>query len=275
MALKNTNLLIQMAPLPVTFDGSPQDLFNEAIRRMRIVSPTGTNFIFIGDVEPTSNVGPWLKGGTQWWVWDDGINRYQPLDVSESVTIPFHIGLTVPTTSSPPVWLRTNKDATDVDPSYGNPLGWYMFNGTNWEPYVGVVLSGPTANRPTSPVEYQQFYDTSISALLWWERAKWRTVSGLPGDVKAVAFDTIESALLFNPGWDWFGSSNQNYRGRIIMQASKDAGNNPAFVGAVTAPITGRGAFELFGETELLKVDPTPGNPIYPAQIALWHLVKT
>jgi hypothetical protein len=275
MALKNTNLLIQMAPLPVTFNGSPQDLFNEAIRRMRIVSPTGTNFIFIGDVEPTSNVGPWLKGGTQWWVWDDSLKRYQPLDVSESVDLPFYIGTTTPPDSSPPVWLRTDKDATDVDPSYGNPLGWYMFNGTAWAPYNNIVLSGPTSSRPAAPVEYQQYYDTTISCLIWWERAKWRTVTGVPGDVKAVAFETIADALLFNPGWDWFGASNQNFRGRIVMQAAKDAGTSPAFVGTVTAPITARGAFELFGETELVKVDPTPGNPIYPAQIALWHLVKT
>src|SRR5882672_10980042 len=107
MSLQNTNLLVQMAQIPPTFKGTPQDLANTMIRRMRIVSPSGTNFIFVGDTEPTSNVGPWLKGGTQWFVFDATIKRYVPLDISASETKWFQVGNTTPATSSPPVWLKT------------------------------------------------------------------------------------------------------------------------------------------------------------------------
>ena len=61
MALKSTNLIIEMGPIPPTFQGTPQDLATDMVQRMRIVSPSGTNFIYTGDVEPTSNAGPWLK----------------------------------------------------------------------------------------------------------------------------------------------------------------------------------------------------------------------
>src|SRR5579862_9285632 len=133
MALVNTNLFIQMAQLPVTFKGSPQDLSVEMIKRMRIVSPNGVNFIFVGDVEPTSNVGPWLKGGTQWWVWDDATNRYKPQDLSASFTAPYAIGNSTPSVTNPPVWLKTTQDATDLAPTaYGDPIGWYVFDGTAW-----------------------------------------------------------------------------------------------------------------------------------------------
>ena len=92
MALQDTQLVIQMSQIPATFQGTPQDLANIMVRLMKIVSPTGTNFIFVGDTEPTSNVGPWLKNGTQWFVWDEDIKRYVPLDISESETIWFQTG---------------------------------------------------------------------------------------------------------------------------------------------------------------------------------------
>jgi hypothetical protein len=270
---QDTNLLIQMSPLKATFEGSPQELAIEIIRRCKIVSPTGTNFIFIGDVEPTSDVGPWLKNNTQWFVFDPEIKRYVPQDISESETKWFWMQASTPPNSTPPVWLKTTKDQTETDTSHGDPIGWYVFNGTAWVPYISIVLSGPTASRPASPVNFQQFYDTDISTLIWWERLKWRTVSGVPGDVKAVAFQTLTEATIQNPGWNVLGASNQSFRGRILMQAAKDSGASPATVLTVGANVAVRAAFETFGETDGVKVDGASPLP-YPPQMALWHLVK-
>jgi hypothetical protein len=135
MSLNATNLYIQAAPIPATFVGSPNDLFAEMIKRMRILSPSGTNFIFIGDTEPTSNVGPWLKNGTQWYVWDPATKEYQPQDISASFTPSFSIGNAVPASTVPPVWLRTTKDATSANANdYGSPIRWFTFDATvgNW-----------------------------------------------------------------------------------------------------------------------------------------------
>lgn len=273
MGLQNTNLLIQVSQLPPTFTGSPNDMFTEMVRRMRIVSPTGTNFIFIGDTEPTSNVGPWLKDGTKWYVFDPDIKRYVPLDISDSETKWFWTQNTTPPNSTPPVWLKTSKDASDVDPSVGNPISWHVFNGSQWVPYMGVVLSGPTASRINDPQDFQQFYDTDISVLIWWERGAWRTVDGCPGDCKFVTFPTLTEALTQNPGWEVFGASNQAFRGRIPMMAAKDSGANPETVLSVNSGIAQRAAFETFGETDGVKIDNTSTVP-YPPQIALWLLVK-
>lgn len=273
MALQNTNLLIQMAPIPLTFKGKPQDFAEEMVRRMKIVSPSGTNFIFIGDVEPTSNVGPWLKDGVSWFVFDETLKRYVPLDISESETRWFHIGNAVPATSDPAVWLRTTLTPTEENPSFGTPIGWALFNGTAWEPFIGIVLSGPTANRPPNPEPFQQFYDTDISVWLTYERGAWRTLSGVPGDVKAVAFDTLTEALAHNPGWDVVGASNQNIRGRYISQATKDSGATPETQLSVSAGIAERAAFETFGETDGLAIDSSSSVP-FPPTLSLWHLVK-
>ena len=131
MSLNATNLYIQAAPLPVTFRGNPNDLFSEMIKRMRILSPSGTNFIFIGDTEPTSNVGPWLKNGNQWYVWDPATKRYAPQDIAASFTEPYFLGLSKPVSTTPALWLQTSKDTSNgVD--YGNPLRWFFWNGGAW-----------------------------------------------------------------------------------------------------------------------------------------------
>lgn len=274
MSLKNTSLLIQSSPLPATFKGSPDDLRAEIVRRLKIVSPNGVNFIYIGDTQPTSNVGPWLKGGTQWWVWDDTTNTYIPLDVSASVTIPFWTGTSTPASSVPPVWLQTDTDPTDQNPSIGNPQAWYVWNGSSWVPFVGVVLSGPSASRPSAPVNYQQYYDTDISCLIWWERGEWRTVTGCPGDVKAVTFPTLTQALQFNPGWTVLGAGQQSLRGRIVMQAAKDQGSSPQTILTVDPGVPQHAAFDTFGETDGVQINESSPVP-YPPQLALWHLVKT
>lgn len=273
MSLKATNLYLQMSPLPATFQGTPNDLAVEMIRRMRILSPSGTNFIFIGDVEPSSNVGPWLKGGTKWYVWDSATNRYVPLDVSDSITAPFWMGASTPAGIDPPVWLQTTQDATTVDPSHGQPIAWLQWNGAAWVPFLGIVLSGPSALRPGAPVPFQQYYDTDISALIWWERNLWRTVAGCPGDIKIVTALALEDAMVRNPGWDFFGRADVTVRGRFISEATKNPGGSPTSDFSVSSGVTPRAAGEVYGAVTGLKVDNT-SSTLDPPGLALWHLVK-
>lgn len=270
MALKSTSLFIQASPLPATFQGSPQDLFVAMVERMKIMSPNGTNFIFIGSTEPTSNVGPWLKDGTSWYVWDVVTSRYVPADVSASVSIPFWIGASTPGSSDPPVWLRTTADATDINGTHGLPLGWYLWDGTTWQPYVGITPSGPTASRPVTPIPFQQYYDTDINCLIWFERSAWRTVSGVVGDIKAVSALSLSAALTQNPGWALFADTTLNYRGRYITQATQDG----TTVLPLSTGVPARTAGSVFGAVDGIKVDATSTLLEAPG-LALWHLVKT
>jgi hypothetical protein len=271
--MKATNLVIQAAQFPPTFTGSPAEFFELMVTLLKIVSPTGTNFFYIGDAEPTSNVGPWLKSGDRWYVFDEDLKRYVPINVSDSETKWYKIGASTPSDSLPPVWLRTTQDASEESPTYGEAVGWYFFNGTTWVPFNSIVRSGTTAERPTSPISFQQYYDTDIQVLIWWERSAWRTVSGVPGDVKSVAYETLSEALLHNPGWQVLGASNAGVRGRWISQATKDPGADPETSLTVGSGVAQRAAFETFGETDGVQINSSSDVP-YPPTIALWHLVK-
>jgi hypothetical protein len=268
MALQDTNLIIQCGPIPATFKGTPDEFRVELIRRMKIVSPSGTSFFVVSDIEPTSNQGPWLKGGTQWWVFSEETKRYVPLDISASETIWYFIGNATPSNVDPPLWLKTSQDPTTTDTSYGQPIGWLQWNGAAWVPFNSVPRNGPTSERPASPENYQQYFDTSINVLIHWERGKWRTVAGSPGDIKQVLFEVLDDALTFNPGWVVVGASNQALRGRHLVQATKDSGGSPATNLPTGAGVPSRAAFETWFTSVTAGI-----TDVVPA-LALWTIAK-
>lgn len=264
MALQDTNLIIEAANLPAQFTGTPQQFFAAMVARLRIKSPAGLVNVVISDFEPTSNQGLWLKGGTKPYVFDGSIARYVPADLTDSLSIPFWISDDIPDGSDPPVWLRT---------SGGRAVGWYFYHDGLWQRDQSIVNGGPTALRPASPGNLEQYYDSDISTLIWFERGEWRTVGGTPGDVKHVVFDTLEEALRYNPGWDVLGANQVSWRGRYISQATKDSGSSPSTTLSVSAGVAERAAEEIFGETDGVKIDATSPVP-YPPTIALWTLYK-
>ena len=118
-----------------------------------------------------------------------------------------------PTTPS-----EANRDKPwfKTDGSY-NPIGFFSWNGSAWVTFdTGAIPSGSTASRPSSPAVGQLYLDTDINTVLVWERAKWRTAHGSPGDVKFVKATDVATAIVNNPGWveDTVG---QNY---VIAGAS-------------------------------------------------------
>lgn len=248
-----TGLFLSMAPLPPDFAGTPQELLEAFIARVKIEAPFGFTSFVISSNKPTSNQGPWLKDGKQWWVWSDDDADYIPLDISASMAALYFIQDTEPSSKSPPLWFQTS----------GNQLvEVYVAVGGNWIPFG--TKSGPTSSRPASPYPFQKFYDTTISAWIWYERGAWRTVDGVKGDVKQVIFDTAEQALQTNPGWEILGTGTTNdinIRGRVLGQATKNTGGAPTTDLDVGVGMTKRAAKDTFGsETHQLTVSEMPAH---------------
>ncbi len=240
--LFKTNLVLVAAPLPADFEGTPQEFLEAIVERSEIQSPVGTNFFVVGDIEPSTNQGPWLKNGDRWYVFDDDEGKYVPINIEDSETKLFVISESDPGTpgeGDPTIWLRLV--GTRV-------ITWYFWTGTEWRPGGNRPPSGPTTSRPSNPFDLEQFFDTTINSLIHWERGAWRTVSGTPGDVKFVATEILQTALSANPGWEYLGQSDQGLRGRTLAVAAKDSGATPATVFATDSGITARAAGEKFGE---------------------------
>jgi len=247
MPLNKTNLVLKAAPLDADFRGTVQELYEEMVRHLSILSPVGTNFFVVGDVEPSSNVGPWLKNGAQWWVFSQTEGRYVPADISESFPPLFFIQSTNPGTpgvNDPLVWIRTS----------GNRIaGLYGWDGAAWRASGNIAHSGPTTDRPSTVAELEEFFDTDINTLLRFERGAWRTAAGSPGDVKHVTHTTLAEAKRYSPGWDVLGIDDESIRGRFIGMASKDPGTNPVDSLTTGSGITPIAAGEKVGsETVIL-----------------------
>ena len=128
-------------------------------------------------------------------------------------------GLTPPT-----VLVMAGGGPTNARPA--NPTKWFhyyntdtsydqVWDGSTWQnsnggpqgpqgipgPQGPGAVYGPTTMRPVNPTPYQRYYDTDILAEIWWERGAWRTVAGVPGDVKIVEATNLTAALNSNPGW--------------------------------------------------------------------------
>jgi microcystin-dependent protein len=221
MSLKKTNLILKGAPLPVDFEGDVQALFEAMVERLSILSPVGTNFFVVGDIEPSSDLGPWLKNGSQWWVFSASEGHYVPIDISASLPKFAFIQADdpgEPGEGDPLIWIRTVEDRI---------AGLYGWNGTAWKASGNIPNSGTTAQRPAVPGDFEEYFDTDISVHLRYERGAWRTSAGSPGDVKATMAATLAEALTTNPGWSYLGASDQSIRGRGIGMATKDPGATP------------------------------------------------
>ena len=241
MALNKTNLVLKASPLPVDFRGTVQDFFEAIVARLAILSPVGTNFFVVGDVEPSSNVGPWLKNGKQWWVFSETEGRYVPEDISAALPKFFFIQPDdpgAPGVGDPTIWVRTNESRI---------VGLYGWNGVEWKASGNITNNGPTASRPGNPTDLEEFFDTDINVLIRYERGAWRTAAGSPGDVKSVTHSTLIEAKRFNPGWEVLGADDESQRGRFIGMASKDPGTNPASALQTPPGITSKAAGEQAG----------------------------
>lgn len=251
--LFKTNLVLSLSPLPADFEGTPQELAESIVERLEIQSPSGSQSFVIGDNEPSSNQGPWLKGGTEWYVFKESEGRYVPLEIQTSVERLFTISSsepTAPTGDDATIWLRTVS---------GRVIGWYFWNGTVWRPGGNVPPSGDTASRPLAPIDYEQYFDTDINCLIHWERGSWRTVSGSPGDVKMVMTELLSEALTNNPGWIAINELNTHLSGRTLGIASKDPGDSPEVSYTVDSGISARVPLTLVGaETHILAANQIP-----------------
>lgn len=117
-------------------------------------------------------------------------------------------------------WFKTD--------SSGNPIGWYSWGGSSWEPSPVTPQSGTTADRPSSATLGQLYYDTTIGVLLIYNGASYVTADGSPGDIKYVVSATLADALTKNPGWTQYTDGI----GKVLAGAAADGSDYGDDVGA-------------------------------------------
>ena len=116
----------------------------------------------------------------------------------------------------------------------GNPIGWFGWDGSAWAPIPAILPSGTTAERPSSPADYTQFWDTDIDTGIIYYGGTWHTIDGSPGDVKFVTGATLAAVLTNNPGWSHYTDGI----GRVLAGAAADGSDAQTNVGADDITLT-------------------------------------
>ena len=77
MPIQNIPLTFRLSPLPAQ-NFTPQQFADALVARLTAESTNTISFFAAGSVAPTSNVGPFLKDNTTWYVWSDPLGQYVP-----------------------------------------------------------------------------------------------------------------------------------------------------------------------------------------------------
>lgn len=135
---------ISMGALPPAWSGDPQALLNKAAELLEITPSEPWSSFSNGGSQPSSNVGPWLKDGLEWWVYDEDAGTYTPHIQNGSGLVDATVSLAKLSDGTPKSVLSYAAD--------GRPS---LISGT-----VGQVVTADANGLPSfaTPVTGQHFY---------------------------------------------------------------------------------------------------------------------
>lgn len=116
-------LVIEFGSLPPAVRWTPQQLADAIAQRLRIVTQQSFALFVTGSTEPSSNVGPWLKNGVEWYVWSDSEGAYVPITIAQE-SLGYFIGEATPDPAVYQFWIRTTAG--------GSPLGISIYYSGSW-----------------------------------------------------------------------------------------------------------------------------------------------
>lgn len=125
-------ITIQMGALPPSLSSTPQQLADMIAARLSLVTSQSFALFVTGSTAPTSNVGPWLKNGNEWWVWSNGAGTYVPISIVQS-SLGYTIGPNPPNPSLYQFWIETAVS--------GSPLSVKIYFSGAWVDVYATLLT--------------------------------------------------------------------------------------------------------------------------------------
>lgn len=170
-------LTIQGTALPPTVAWSPQELADFVWSKARIVTSASYALFVTGSTEPSSNVGPWLKDGTTWYVWSDSLGQYIPQTI-EPESLGYYIGSDTPDENIYSFWIETTIG--------GQPLALKIFYNGSWTD----VYAAQLANYLTASAAAATYLTQANAA------STYQTIAGMTNYSTVAAKDAGDVATL-------------------------------------------------------------------------------
>jgi hypothetical protein len=117
-------LTFRASPLPSNFRGTPQAFLDALVARLSIETQASLALFVSGASEPTSDVGPWLKNGVTWYVWDTTTGAYVPQPL-EFESLKYVAQVSEPDPDIYVLWIKLNATT-------GKPESLQYYYGGAW-----------------------------------------------------------------------------------------------------------------------------------------------
>lgn len=136
-------ITINIGALPPHVEWTPQQFADAIVSRMFLVTAQTFSLFVSGSTEPSSNVGPWLKNGTSWWVWSDAEGEYVPITI-EPESLGYWIGPDAPDPSIYNFWIETSALGSPIALKTYYSGGWVDVYATTLADYLTITAAAAT-----------------------------------------------------------------------------------------------------------------------------------
>ncbi len=216
MSASNTlPITIEFSSFPPQVRWTPQQQWDAGASRLRLVTSTSFALFVSGSTEPSSNVGPWLRGGTSWYVWSDTLGKYVP-QVLAPESLGYWIGPDAPDHNVFSVWIETTAG--------GSPLAVKTYYSGAWvDVYAATLASYATVTAVNAAIAASL---ASYSTTTQMNTAISNAIAGIPAaetypaqgvaTAQLILVDTTPYKLAFtsapvNPAPAPFDTTNRRY----------------------------------------------------------------
>ena len=148
---------IQMGALPPNVRWTPQQLADAIVERLSLVTAQSFALFVSGSTAPSSNVGPWLKNGTEWWVWSDALGAYEPITINQA-SLGYFIGNVAPDPLIYQFWISTTPG--------GQPLAVNTYYLGAWTDVYAAVIGDYMTTAAFTAAIANYYTKTEVNGLI-------------------------------------------------------------------------------------------------------------
>lgn len=239
---------LSMGSLPSTVQWTPQQLADAIAARLSLVTSQTFALFVTGSTAPTSNVGPWLKNGKEWWVWSNSDGAYVPIDIVQA-SLGYIISSSAPDSSVYQFWIETAPGGSPLAIKIYFSGAWVDVYATKFADYstttqMNTAIAAAVAGIPAAPSTYPGVGSNSVA-------------QSIP--TTSVSTKILITVATINPAPGPINTGTSRYEvpatGNYLVSATTQFDNNTATASGVEVQL---GLFKNGSDTGIGDQDGTP-----------------
>lgn len=201
--------IFRASPLPSNFKGTPQMFLDALVARLSAESEVEVAVFVTGSVEPSSNVGPWLKDGTTWYVWDDVTGAYIP-QILEQSSLGYIISDTAPDHNVYQFWIETSAGSPRAVKTWFSGA-WVDVYANTLSGYLTITAFDSAISAYSTTAQMNAAIAAAVAAATFPSYPAQGVATAQTMAIDATAYKLAFTAAPINPSPSPFDTTNRRY----------------------------------------------------------------